>query len=98
MYISIVSNYMGFFGESEYLATSISTQIRGKIARLIAGKVGLASKIDYFSGEFIGDKLSNDVQLKIKEIEQKYPNPPVKPQTSKGKTPGRGQQKRKKRR
>jgi len=72
--------------------------IRGKIARLIAGKVGLASKIDYFSGEFIGDSLSNEIQLKIKEIELKYPKPPVKPQSSKGKKPYRGQNKRKKRR
>ena len=72
--------------------------IRGKIARLVAGKVGLASKIDYFSGDFIGDSLSNEIHLKIKNIEQKYPNPPVKPQTSRNKTPNRSQNKRKKRR
>ena len=71
---------------------------RGKIARLVAGKVGLASKIDYFSGEFIGDSLSNEIQLKISEIEKKYPNPPVKPETSRSKQPNRNQNKRKKRR
>ena len=29
--------------------------IRGKIARTIAGKLGIASKVDYFGGEYIGD-------------------------------------------
>ncbi|MHA1491898.1 MAG: C/D box methylation guide ribonucleoprotein complex aNOP56 subunit [Promethearchaeota archaeon] len=48
---------------------------RGKIARLIAGKVGLASKIDHFSGKFIGDSLSSEIESKIRKIELKYPNP-----------------------
>jgi nucleolar protein 56 len=51
---------------------------RGKIARVVAGKIGVATKVDYFNGEFIGDKLSEGVELKIKEIELKYPNPPKK--------------------
>ncbi len=52
--------------------------IRGKIARVIAGKIGVAAKIDYFNGEFIGDKLLQGIEEKIKEIEIKYPNPPKK--------------------
>ena len=51
---------------------------RGKIARVVAGKIGLSAKVDYFSGEFIGDTLLNDIEEKIKEIEEKYPNPPKK--------------------
>ncbi len=49
---------------------------RGKIARVVAGKIGVAAKVDYFNGEFIGNQLSEGVELKIKEIELKYPNPP----------------------
>jgi len=47
--------------------------IRGKIARTIAGKLGIASKVDYFGGEYIGDDLSKEIDNKIKEIEIKYP-------------------------
>ena len=52
--------------------------IRGKIARLISGKIGLAAKVDFFSGDFIGDKLMIVIEEKIKKIERKYPNPPKK--------------------
>jgi nucleolar protein 56 len=52
--------------------------IRGKIARLISGKIGLAAKVDFFSGDFIGDKLMIEIEEKIKKIEKKYPNPPKK--------------------
>ncbi len=54
--------------------------IRGKIARVIAGKIGLSAKVDFFKGEFIGDVFSQDIDKKIKEIEAKYPNPPKKAQ------------------
>ena len=57
---------------------------RGKISRLIAGKVGIASKVDYFGGDFIGDVLTKEIEEKIKEIDVKYPKPPkkqVKPKT-----------------
>jgi len=52
--------------------------LRGKISRLIAGKVGIASKIDYFNGKFIGDVLTKEIEDKINEIEDKYPKPPKK--------------------
>jgi len=52
--------------------------IRGKISRVIAGKVGIASKVDYFGGDFIGDVLAKQIEEKIKEIEVKYPKPPKK--------------------
>ena len=51
---------------------------RGKIARMVSGKIGLASKLDYFNGEFIGDKLLEEIESKIKEIEKKYPKSPIK--------------------
>ncbi len=58
---------------------------RGKIARVVAGKLGVAIKVDYFNGEFIGDRLGKEVELKIKEIETKYPNPPKKAEPVKSK-------------
>jgi len=58
---------------------------RGKIARVVAGKLGLSAKVDFFSGEFIGDRLSQEIEDKIKEIEKKYPNPPKKVDTVKNK-------------
>ena len=51
---------------------------RGKISRLIAGKIGIASKVDYFAGDFIGDIILKEIEEKIKEIEEKYPKPPKK--------------------
>jgi nucleolar protein 56 len=68
--------------------------IRGKISRLIAGKIGLASKIDYFDGEFIGDILTKEIEEKIKEIEVKHPNPPKKIETKKIKYQKKSRKKR----
>lgn len=59
--------------------------IRGKISRIIAGKIGIASKVDFFSGEFIGDILSKEIEEKIKEIEERYPRPPKKIDAKKSK-------------
>lgn len=56
---------------------------RGKIARVVAGKIGLSAKVDFFSGDFIGDVFSKEIEGKIKEIEEKYPNPPKKVQPTK---------------
>jgi len=51
---------------------------RGKISRLISGKIGICSKVDYFGGEFVADVLSKEINEKIQEIEKKYPKPPLK--------------------
>jgi nucleolar protein 56 len=51
---------------------------RGKIARVVSGKIGIAAKVDNFNGDFIGDELARILELKIKEIGEKYPNPPKK--------------------
>ena len=51
---------------------------RGKISRLISGKIGISAKVDYFRGEFVADVLSKEINEKIQEIEKKYPKPPLK--------------------
>ena len=39
---------------------------RGKVARGLADKIGIAVKVDYFKGEFIGNKLKKDLEKKFK--------------------------------
>jgi nucleolar protein 56 len=39
---------------------------RGKIARALADKIMVAARIDFFKGEFQGDKLLKEVEVKIK--------------------------------
>ena len=39
---------------------------KAKVARALAEKIGIASKVDYFKGEYIGDKLLKQVEEKIK--------------------------------
>jgi len=46
---------------------------RGNIARIVAGKIGIAAKVDFFGGEFIADTLAKEIEEKIDEIKKKYP-------------------------
>jgi nucleolar protein 56 len=39
---------------------------RGKIARALADKLFVAARLDFFKGEFLGDKLLKEVEVKIK--------------------------------
>lgn len=64
---------------------------RGKIARALAGKVLIAAKIDQYHGEFAGDRLNEELRVRVAEIKKKYPDPPKKPQKPKnGKPRNRG--------
>ena len=56
---------------------------RGNIARIVAGKIGIAAKVDFFGGEFIGDILTKQVKEKIEEIKLKYPITPKKTKSQK---------------
>ncbi|MFH0979191.1 MAG: hypothetical protein V1837_07895 [Candidatus Woesearchaeota archaeon] len=42
-------------------------QMQGKAARLLADKISIAAKVDYFKGEFVGDKLFKDIEKKMKK-------------------------------
>ncbi len=44
---------------------------RGSIARKIAAKLAIAAKVDYFKGEFIGDKLRRELEEDIRKVLQK---------------------------
>ncbi len=64
---------------------------RGKIARALAGKLAIAARVDYFSGEYIGEELKKELEARIDEIKKKYPNPPKrKPRKSEEGKRGRG--------
>lgn len=39
---------------------------RGRAARLLAGKISIAVKTDYFKGEFVGDKLKKQVEESLR--------------------------------
>jgi nucleolar protein 56 len=49
---------------------------RGKIARVIAGKLAIAARSDAFGGRYVGDMLKAEVDKRIEEIRQKYKEPP----------------------
>jgi nucleolar protein 56 len=49
---------------------------RGKIARVIAGKLSIAARADAFGGNFIGDRLKEEINKRIAEIQEKYKDAP----------------------
>jgi nucleolar protein 56 len=49
---------------------------RGKIARVIAGKLAIAARADAFGGKYVGDRLKAEVDKRIAEIREKYKEPP----------------------
>lgn len=55
---------------------------RGKVARALAGKVAIATRIDAFSGKYVGDELKVDLEKRISEIQEKYFEPPLKKKVS----------------
>ena len=46
-------------------------KLRGKIARRLAGKIAIAAKVDYFKGEFVGDKLRQEFEQEVKELRKR---------------------------
>ncbi|UCD26163.1 MAG: C/D box methylation guide ribonucleoprotein complex aNOP56 subunit [Candidatus Bathyarchaeota archaeon] len=56
---------------------------RGKIARALAGKLVIAARIDAFSGNYVGEKLKNDLEKRVEEIKEKYDAPPPMKRTAK---------------
>lgn len=43
-------------------------QLRGKIARALAGKIAIAARVDAMSGEFVGDRLATNLRARIADI------------------------------
>jgi nucleolar protein 56 len=49
---------------------------RGKVARVLASKIALAARMDYFRGEKYSS-LNDDMTKRIEEIKKKYPQPRI---------------------
>ncbi|MBN2111600.1 NOP58 family protein [Candidatus Woesearchaeota archaeon] len=39
----------------------------GKIARLLADKIAIAAKVDFFKGKFVGDNLNDEIKRRLKK-------------------------------
>ena len=67
---------------------------RGKIARVIAGKLAIAARADAFGqGHFIGDDLKAAINKRVDEIREKYKEPPP-PKEAKPRPQGEGREQR----
>ena len=64
----------GVIFQSSYIHSSKKHQ-RGKIARALAGKLSIAARVDFFSGEFIGPTLVKELESKIEDIKSSFPEP-----------------------
>jgi nucleolar protein 56 len=67
---------------------------RGKVARSLGGKISIAAKVDAFQGEFIADRLKEQMERRVAEIREKYPEPPPRPRRQDRGRQGRAQGKR----
>lgn len=43
-------------------------RLRGKAARALAGKIAIAARIDAFSGEFQGDRIGEEFEMRMKQL------------------------------
>ncbi|MHA2073539.1 MAG: NOP5/NOP56 family protein [Candidatus Hodarchaeales archaeon] len=58
---------------------------RGKIARALSAKLSMAARVDYFSGEFIGTTLLQDLEQRVEKIKSSFPEPSERQLTQKKK-------------
>lgn len=49
---------------------------RGKIARVLAGKIAIAARVDMYGGHYVAEDLKQSVAKRIEEIKRKYPTGP----------------------
>ncbi|MHA1775979.1 MAG: hypothetical protein DRO88_01035 [Promethearchaeia archaeon] len=54
------------------------SHLRGKVARMVAGKVSILAKVDYYHGEFIGDSIKAQIDKKIQLLQKQFPRAPKK--------------------
>lgn len=65
----------GYIFQHPYINQS-PRPIRGKIARIMASKIAIAARADAFGGEFIGDKLSEELRSKVDELRKTFKKKP----------------------
>lgn len=66
---------------------SASKEHRGKVARILASKLSIACRLDYYKGAFMGDKLKAEMDSAMKEVlkskikpRKQFSRPPAKPE------------------
>lgn len=59
----------GVIFQHPYISTS-PKKIRGKIARILSTKLAIALKADFYSKNFIAEKLKGDFEKRVKEIRE----------------------------
>jgi nucleolar protein 56 len=62
---------------------------RGKVARVLAGKLSIAARIDAYSGEYQADELKFTLDRRIEDIKKKYPRPTTRKEPPKYGEPDR---------
>ena len=45
--------------------SSASKREQGKVAKLLADKISIAARVDYFKGDFVGDRLINEIKKRL---------------------------------
>lgn len=70
--------------------------MRGKIARALAGKLSIASRVDAYSSDDRSDELVADLEARVKEIKEKYPEPKKKEKKQKKHSKRKSRKRRKK--
>ncbi len=48
------------------IVNNVNKDMKGKAARAVADKISMAAKIDYFKGDFIGDKFKKELEEKFR--------------------------------
>lgn len=64
--------------------------LRGKISRMVAGKISICAKVDYYKGQFIGEQMAKEIDVKIELIKKTFPNAPEKKASEKQERPKYG--------
>jgi len=59
---------------------------RGKVARSLGGKISIAAKVDAYKGEFFADQLKKQMERRVEEVREKYPDPPPRQQRPAGRS------------
>ncbi|MBI2141335.1 hypothetical protein HYU16_02830 [Candidatus Woesearchaeota archaeon] len=57
---------------SHPFVTAAPRQQQGRIAKLLADKISIAARVDYFKGKFVGDKLLDELKQKLQQQKQKH--------------------------
>ncbi len=67
---------------------SEKAHLRGKIARMVSGKISILAKVDYYKGEFIGEEYKKEIDRKIALLQKQHPRPPKREKPSFDRKPG----------